>query len=197
MRTRIRNTTLSSIALIVAFLAACADTGDNGESTVADTAAAQTNTQVPAGGMAAQDGNHEFLRMMSDHHEGLVRMATAAMDKGTAPETKNDAHMLHEKQAMERDSMVAMIQRDYQEQYQPKVMPKNQAQADSLNGFSGNEYDRTFYRMTIDHHREGIAMIDQHMGHLTKPEVRQMAEKMKSDQQKEISEFERKMTALR
>ena len=35
-------------------------------------------------------------------------------------------------------------------------------------------------------------MIDQHLSHLTNPTVRQMAEKMKADQQKEIAEFERK-----
>ena len=75
-------------------------------------------------------------------------------------------------------------------------MPKNVAQTDSLSQLSGSEYDRTYYRMVIDHHREGMGMIDQHLPHLTKPAVRQMAEKMKADQQREIQEFEQKMTAL-
>ena len=133
---------------------------------------------------------------MSDHHEGLIQMATAAMEKGAAASTKEDAHKLHTKQAAERDTMIAMIQRDYQEQHTPRPPAKNQAQADSLNALSGSEYDRTFYRLMIEHHREGIAMTDQHMAHLTTPAVRQMAEKMKADQQKEIVEFEKKQNSI-
>ena len=65
-----------------------------------------------------------------------------------------------------------------------------------MNALSGFEYDRAFYRLVVDHHREGIGMIDQHMSHLTNPVVRQMAEKMKADQQKEIAEFEQKQKSV-
>ena len=57
---------------------------------------------------------------------------------------------------------------------------------------AGAEYDRAFYRHAIAHHRDGIRMTDDVLPRLTKPEVRQMAEKMKADQQKEITQFERK-----
>lgn len=176
---------------LAALLGACAPAEEQepGEA-VQDTAAGDAGS-----GMAmtqAKDGNHEFLRMMSDHHEGLIQIATAAMDKAAAQSTKEDAHKLHTKQAAERDTMMAMIQKDYQDQHTPRPPGKNQAQADSLSSLSGAEYDRTFYRLVIDHHREGIGMIDQHLSHLTNPTVRQMAEKMKADQQKEIAEFERK-----
>lgn len=181
---------------LAALLGACAPADEQGQgATVEDTAAGGS-----AGDMAmtqAKDGNHEFLRMMSDHHEGLLRMATAAMDKAALQATKDDAHELHTKQAAERDTMVAMVQRDYQERHTARPPAKNQAQADSLNALSGTEYDRTFYRLVIAHHREGIGMIDEHMAHLTNPTVRQMAEKMKADQQKEIGEFEQKQASIR
>ena len=140
----------------------------------------------------AKDGQHEFLRAMSDHHEGLVNMAMAAMNQGSTSAVQMEAHMLHTRQAAERDSMVQKIQALYQEQHQPKAMAKNVAQADSLAKLSGPEYDRTFYRMVIEHHREGVAMIDQHLPHLTDPQVKQMAERMKAEQQKEIADFEKK-----
>ena len=189
-----KNPRLWAIALL-ALAGACAQTDqEEGNAAVQDTA-----TPSASGGMAmnpAKDGNHEFLRMMSDHHEGLIQMATAAMAKGTAASTKDDAHKLHTKQAAERDTMIAMVQRDYQEQLTPRPPAKNQAKADSLNALSGSEYDRAFYRLTIEHHREGISMIDQHMAHLTAPAVRQMAEKMKTDQQREIAEFEQKQKSI-
>jgi uncharacterized protein (DUF305 family) len=68
---------------------------------------------------------------------------------------------------------------------------------DSLQAKSGVEYDRAFYGDVIQHHREGLKMIDDFMPRLTKPDVKQMAEKMKADQQKEIAEFEKKMNALK
>lgn len=190
-----KNLRIGVIALVT-LTGACAqrDRQEN-DGVVQDTAAAPASSD----GMAmsqAKDGNQEFLRMMSDHHEGLIQIAMAAMDKGTLASTKEDAHKLHTKQATERDTMIAMIQRDYQEQHTPRPPAKNQAQADSLNALSGVEYDRTFYRLMIGHHREGINMIDQHMPHLTTPAIRQMAEKMKADQQREIAEFEQKQKAI-
>lgn len=163
-----------------------------------DDATTDTAVGASAGGMAgmdhrpAKDADHDFLRQMADHHEGLVQMASTAMTKASKSATQGDAHNLHTKQAAERDSMLAMIRSTYGETHMPMVMEKNRAQNDSLQRLSGAEYDRTFYRLVVDHHREGIAMIDATMQRLTKDDVKRMAEKMKSDQQKEIAEFQRK-----
>ena len=184
---------IGALALVMIACGGQTDEQEEPDSTAADTGSAGM-AQMDHSGSPAKDGQHEFLRMMSDHHEGLIQMAMAAMEKGSAAQTKQDAHMLHTKQAAERDSMVAMIQRDYQEQHRPKAAAKNQAQMDSLNAKSGAEYDRTFYRLIVAHHREGIAMVDQHLPHLNGV-LRTMAEKMKADQQKEIAEFERKAQA--
>jgi uncharacterized protein (DUF305 family) len=189
---------LMSVVVAVAIVSGCAGSGDsNSDTTTSADSVTAAAGDTSMGGMAhtpAKDPDHEFLRMMSDHHEGMLQMAMPAMDKAVAQSTKDDAHKLHTKQAAEKDSMVAMIQRDYQETYQPMVMAKNKAKADSLASQTGPSYDSTFYRMTVQHHREGIAMIDQYLPRLTKPMVRQMAEKMKADQQKEIQEFEKKMS---
>lgn len=183
--------------LVMATISGCADAGNDAQNASDTVATADTASSIAnQTNQPAKDGNHDFLDMMSDHHAGLILIATAAADKAASSTTRNDAQKLHTKQAAERDSMVAMIQRDYQEQHRPQSSAKNQAQADSLNALSGAEYDRKFYGLIIDHHREGISMIDQHLPHLTKPQVRQMAEKMKGDQQKEITEFQRKMKAL-
>ena len=173
----------------VCVLVGCSGSGDaNTDSTAAgqDTAASASATAQ------AQSADAEFLKSMVDHHEGLVVMATAAMTKGSKPATQQDAHMLHTKQAAERDSMIAMLRADYSESKTPTVMEKNRAQNDSLQKLSGAQYDRTFYRLVIDHHREGIAMIDSMSPRLTKDAVRTMAQKMKNDQEKEIADFQKK-----
>lgn len=190
---RIQPLPITVIAASIALLGAC---GGGGEST--DTAAAIVDTagrtpataQAPA---AAQDANHEFLRMMSDHHEGLIAMASPAMTKASRQTTQGDAHKLHTKQEEEQKRMVAMIQSSYGESYTPKIIPQHQAMNDSLQAKSGAAYDSTFYADVVKHHQEGIQMIDRFLPQLTNAEVRQMVEKMRTEQTREIEEFQRKM----
>ena len=188
---------------VVAALAACGGGNEGASDTGAGTAGtAASTTDTSPGGMAgmdhnmnrpaAKDADHEFLRMMSDHHEGLIQMATAAMSKGSTPTVQGDAHALHTKQQAEQKRMIDMLQRDYGESLTPMVMGSSKTMLDQLQTRTGTEYDRTFYGNVIAHHREAIQMVDQFMSRLNKPEVREMAEKMKVDQQKEITELESK-----
>lgn len=182
----------------IAFLTACA----RGDNTASDSAAAATTpvgttTGGPAataqdGRPAARDAEHEFLRKMIDHHEGLIQMATTAMSKASKSSTQGDAHNLHTKQADEQKKMIADVQSQYGETISPMVMPPHRAMADSLATKTGADYDRTFYRLVVQHHREGIQMVDQMAPRFTKADVKGMAEKMRAEQQREITEFERK-----
>lgn len=192
---RIRTAAVLGATLIVA--AACG--GDGGgaqdEMVAMDTAAQSDAAAGTAGGMQSppQDADHEFLRMMSDHHEGLVVMAMDAMTRAVDDSVKSAAHQLHTTQAAQQDTMVTMIQRAYGERHQPTIMPKNAAQADSLRQMSGAEADGYFLRTTIAHHEEGIEMIDRFLPRFTRSEVRQMAEKMREGQQREIQELQGKL----
>lgn len=143
---------------------------------------------------AAKDADHEFLRMMSDHHEGLIVMMDAAMERASSATAKADAKKLHDKQRQERDSMVAMIKMVYNDTIMPMVMPSAKAMNDSLQQKTGAAYDRDMYRHVIMHHQEAVKMVDDFLPRLKRAEVRQMAEKMRADQQREIQEFQRKQT---
>lgn len=157
--------------------------------------AGMDHSQMAVNRGAAKDADHEFLRMMSDHHEGLVVMMRPAMDKATSATAKADAKKLHDKQGQERDSMVAMIKTSYDETITPMVMPSGKVMNDSLQQKSGAAYDRDMYRHVIMHHQEGVKMIDDFLPRLKRPEVRQMAEKMRADQQREIQEFQKKQSS--
>ena len=191
--------------------AACAGSGNDSGDTAAvtaDTSPAATATPPSTGDTSmagmdhskmaaadrapAKDADHEFLRMMSDHHQGLIAMMDGAMTRATSADAKSDATKLHHKQQQERDQMVGMIQKMYSESLQPMVMPNNKAMNDSLQAKSGAEYDRDMYQHVVMHHREGIQMIDKFLPRLQNAEVRSMAEKMRTDQTREIAEFEAK-----
>ena len=192
-----------------ALLAAAACGGDGGEG--ADTgSAAGATTAAATDSMAgmdhsnmqgmnttpAKDADQEFLRMMVDHHEGLTEMLDPALEKATSATAKQDAKKVHDKQHQEQERMIAMLQSSYNETKQPMIMPSNKPMVDDLkNSQPGAAYDKKMYEHVIMHHEEGIKMINDLLPRLTKPDVRQMAEKMKADQQKEIEEFRRKATA--
>ena len=141
---------------------------------------------------APRDSNQAFLRMMSDHHEGLVAMADSAMPRLQGATARADAQKMRQKQDEEQNRMLLMLSRQYSDSVTPMIMPSNRTMMDSVLGASqGAEADRVFYRQVIAHHREGIHHAEMHLPHLT-GEVKQMAERMRSEQQREIRELERK-----
>ena len=81
---------LAPIALMV--MAACAGSNDSteGDTAVAaggDSAADHSNMPGMNSG-PAKDADHEFLRKMSDHHEGMIVMLNGAPDKATSATAK-------------------------------------------------------------------------------------------------------------
>jgi uncharacterized protein (DUF305 family) len=193
--------TVLSLLAAALVVAACADgresaSDDSVAGSAADTGmAGMDHSRMPGTNRApAKDADHEFLRMMSDHHEGMIVMMGAAMERATSATAKADARKLHDKQRQERDSMVALIRTVYNDSITPMVMPGAKAMNDSLQQKTGAAYDRDMYRHVIMHHQEGVRMVDDFLPRLQRAEVRQMAEKMRADQQREIEEFQRKQT---
>lgn len=142
------------------------------------------------------DADHDFLRMMSDHHKGLIQMAHMTKDRKEGGSAVADAKKLDAAQDKELDHMVTMLEKDFKDAYAPKVMPEHQAMADELKAKSGKEYDRAFYQNMIKHHQEAIKMVDDYLPKARNAMLKQMAEKMKADQTREISEFEKKVAKL-
>jgi uncharacterized protein (DUF305 family) len=191
---------------VVSLLAAsaCSPASDEGaveaDSAVAvgGTAPAATVTQrvsdgaTSATGRAApRDSNQALLRMMTDHHEGLVVMADSAGERAQDAMTRADADLLRAKQRREQQEMLALLRRQYQDSIAPTVLPSNRAMLDSTLRAAAATFDSTFYRQVIHHHREGIAMSRRLMPHLT-GEVREMTERMVEEQEREIADLQRK-----
>ena len=137
------------------------------------------------------DPNRDFLRMMSDHHKALSAMAHEAVEKGQ--NVKADAQRLDKIQDAELDTMVTMLAQQYKDDYTPKIMPMNQPMVDSVKKLSGAALDRTFRALVIQHHQEGIRMMDEFQPKVTDPKIKTMIQRMRADQTKDIEEFRRKL----
>ena len=143
------------------------------------------------------DPDRDFLRMMSDHHKGLILLAHMTKDRKEGGSAVGDAEKLDAAQDKEIDQMQTMLEKDFKDPYAPKVSPENQAMADELKTKTGKEYDRTFYQDIIKHHQGALKMVDEYLPKSKNATIKQMAEKMKADQTKEIAEFQKKVDKLK
>ena len=168
-------------------------TGDSGMAHMSDSA------HMAGMGNMAMTGNpdQDFLRMMSDHHKGLIAMAhlSAEGEKKGSAGVQADARKLDTKQDAELDSMTTMLEKDFKDAYAPKVTPDNQAMVDQLKGLSGAAYDRAFYENTVKHHQQAVQMVDEFAPKLQRADLKAMAQRMRADQTREIAEFQRKAAA--
>ena len=199
---RIRKIYLLPLVTAFAFFAvACSSRDDTAAdanaSASADTSASATPLPDPNMQMAMTgDPDHDFLRMMSDHHTGMIQMVHAAVEREDAPGIKADAQKVDQAQDAELESMMSMLEKDYKDAYAPMVAADSKQMMDDLATRKGKEYERAFYEHAVMHHEQGIKMIDDYLPKLTKPAIKQMAEKMKADQTKEVSEFKKKAAVL-
>lgn len=201
-----RHTALSgphTLAASLLLLAACSSAGDRRADSAATPAAAagatgQASTAHDghaAPGMAAMTGNadHDFLRMMTDHHKGLIEMAHMTKERSGLATAAKDAARLDAKQDAEMDRMMTMLEKEYRDTYAPKVLPQHQAMIDVLKPLTGRSYERTFYQQVVRHHQEAVKMIDDYLPSAKNDSLKAMAKMMRDEQAKEMREFEQKV----
>lgn len=148
------------------------------------------------GSKTTGDPDHDFLRMMSDHHQGLISIVHMTIDRKDVGASAADAKKLDEAQDKELDRMVTMLEKDYKDPYEPKIIAEHQAMVDELKPKTGKEYDRAFYQNIIMHHEEAIKMIDGYLPNAKSAAVREMADGMKAAQSREVTDFKAKLAKL-
>ena len=198
-----RTRTLAALAaLTVTGLVACASKPDASVDTTKTAAAsapamgdsAKMATPAGMGGMA-MSGNpdQDFLRMMSDHHKGLIAIVHATVDSKKKVGVMAIAKKLDTEQDAELDTMSTMLEKTFKDPYAPKIAPEHQAMVDGLSGLTGAAYDKAFLQDIIKHHESAIPMIDAYLPQAKNQQVKAMAERMKAAQTKEIADFKKKL----
>ena len=190
-----------------AMLAACSNRADESSSKTTDTAAAavspaadtarartdSSGTSSMAGMAMTGNADQDFLRMMSDHHKGLVLMSHETLERKESPGVKEDARKLDREQDEELDRMGAMLKNFFNDSYEPKASAESKAMVDAMQPLKGAAFDSTFRENVIKHHRQGIQMMDEFYPKLTRAEIKSIVDTMKAAQQKEIDEMQRKI----
>lgn len=199
-----RNISGATLLLAATLLSACSK-ADNAGTDTSQTAVTNVPATTADTGMAgmdhsamqttpAKDADQEFLRMMVDHHQGLIEMGDTALAKNPSEHIRMDVREMGQKQRAEQKQMIGMLKSDYSEDKMPMVMPSNASMISEVASKSGADLEKTFRENVIKHHEEALKMIDDYLPKAVKPTLKSMATKMKSDQQKEIAELKKELS---
>lgn len=139
------------------------------------------------------DFDVDFANMMVEHHQGAIDMAQVELSQGKDEKMKSKAQEIISKQKDEQQKL-----RDMAKSMKPSDMKMGEGELEkSMSGMmskmksmqmSGN-VDRDFATMMMQHHQDGIAMAKMEVANGMNSDLKKMAQKGISDQQKDISEF--------
>ena len=164
----------------------------NDTSTNTDTAVT-TNTGSPGASSAPYDA--QFIDTMSTHHQMAITMARMQLEKGTDPKIKEMAQKTIDEQQKEIDQMQNWRNGWYANvpPAENRTLPGGSSMNIDMNHMnmpSGEAMDKMFVDMMIPHHQGAIAMSNDALTRAEHQEIKELARKIASDQQKEIAEMQ-------
>ena len=138
------------------------------------------------------DADHHLLRDLVDHHEGMILLAHAAMERehgrhggGDDPALAADSYRDAEKQRMR-----AMLDSIYGDAFEPAAAAGVRTEIDSILRLEGEEFERGFEGFRRRYHRETIAIIDRALPGLRRAPVIMLARQIRDRHAKELSVLE-------
>ena len=187
-------------AALLAMLAGCA-------SPVAATTGTTTAPSVTQQSSESAAGPHNqadttFAQMMVIHHEGAIEMATLAEKNGSSGEIRSLAGRIRAAQGPEIAQMRGWLQKWGEPAPEDSDMAgmghegmdmgglDQQAAMDELTKLAGEEFDKTFLTLMIQHHQGALTMANQEVADGENTEAIALAKLIISAQQKEIAEMQ-------
>ena len=143
------------------------------------------------------NADHDLAASLQEHHKGAVDMAEAELQNGSDEELKKMAQAIKEKQGKEIQDLDGLIAKykDAEKNYDPTNIDKGlgKAMSDGMMAMPKENavtVDQQFAMMMSKHHAEGLKMGNVILQFVKDPMFKSMAQKMITEQTKEIKEFE-------
>jgi len=154
------------------------------------------------------DPDHDFAMMMAEHHQGSIDMSEIIVASGKDQKIKALAQSILDKQPREQEQLrshskpethdapaahnsgagtSAAKEKNSFASGMKKAMEEMKSQMTSMK-MTGN-LDHDFAIMMIPHHQSAITMADAEISYGKDQEIKTIAQKIKSDSQKEIDEL--------
>ena len=148
--------------------------------------------------------DYDLAAELREHHKGAIAMSETQLDSGTDIQLKQMAQKIKDAQQKEVEQIDTMLDGydDNAKDYDPtntesglgKAMMDNMQAMMKMPEMDGTSVDKSFANMMIKHHQDGIKMAKTIQQYAKDAKFKQMAQKMISDQQKEIEELQNWLT---
>lgn len=147
------------------------------------------------------DFDMDWANMMVEHHQGAIDMAQVEVSRGKDDKLKAKAQEIITKQKDEQQKLKDMVK-----DMKPSDMKMGEgelekslsAMMDKMKSMKmSGDVDKDFATMMIHHHEEGIAMAKKEVANGMNTDLKKLAQKSISDQQKDISEFKSLSSSLK
>lgn len=172
-----------------------------------DSSSMQANLMKPMNDMMSKaqamqmtgDFDVDFANMMINHHQGALDMAQMEIVSGKNAAMKAKAQEILDKQKKEQQEL-----RDFVSSYKPSGMKHGEGDLQKGMGTMQDkmksmhmtgDVDKDFGNMMIVHHQDGISMAEMELKNGMSGKLKQMAQKIITDQRKDIQEFHRLLSA--
>ena len=177
------------IALLAALGVACSD----------DDPAVDAGAGAGSSAADHNDADVTFAQQMIPHHEGALEMARLAPSRAADQRVKDLAARIEAAQ----DPEIKLMQGWLEDWDEPDAAAggmdhgggesgsgMSEQDMGALEGASGPAFDKMFLTMMIEHHKSAIEMADTEIADGQFPAALDLARKIKSDQEAEITEME-------
>ena len=174
-----------------------------------DTATSGTGLMKPMNDMMTKmhsvqmtgDFDVDWANLMAEHHQSAIDMAQVELSQGKDEKMKAKAQEIITKQTKEVQEL-----RDFVKSYKPSGMKHGegdlqksmQSMMDKMKSMEmTGDIDKDFATMMISHHEDGVTMAKMEVENGMADQLKQMAQKIITDQQKEIKEFQSWLSSKR
>lgn len=144
--------------------------------------------------------DYDLAAELREHHKGAIAMSETQLSSGADMELKQIAQKIKDAQQKEVGQLDKMLTQydDKAKDYDPmnsesglgKAMMDNMQAMMKMPEMDGTSVDKSFAAMMIKHHQDGINMGKTIQQYAKDDKFKQMAQKMITDQQKEIQEMQ-------
>ncbi|GAB3300108.1 DUF305 domain-containing protein [Hymenobacter humi] len=158
-----------------------------------------TMMQNMNGEKMAGNTDHDFAHMMIAHHQGAVDMAALELKEGKDATLRALAQKISDDQKKEIQALEAIATRldgapsnykpaDANDPFTRQMKESMDTMMKGMGAGSGN-VDQDFAAMMVPHHQSAIDMIKAELAHGRDTKLKEMAQKMATEQQKEIEQL--------
>lgn len=158
----------------------------------------ESDTYKQYAAMTGEMFDRNFIANMIAHHQGAVDMAKLAQTNAKHTELKEMADAIVADQNKEIADMLAWQEQwgypstsstDMQDHSAMGMMDDMDGMTQVLLGKSGDDFDRSFISLMIEHHQSAIDMAQPGASNAKREEVRQLTKDIVSAQTKEIKQM--------